>query len=60
MDYFTFFCPVAKLNSIRVILSIASNFNYMSYQLDVKNAILHGDLQEKVYAHSPPWLSLEG
>lgn len=52
VDYFKTFSLVAMLNTVMVILSIAANFQWPLYQLDIKNAFLHGDLQEvymKVY-----------
>ena len=48
------FSLVAKLTSIRIILSLAANFNWPLYQLDVKNAFLHGDLKEEAYMDRPP------
>jgi hypothetical protein len=40
------FAPVAKMNLIRVLLSIAENLDWPLHQFDVKNAFLHGDLEE--------------
>ena len=45
--------PVAKLNSIRVLLSLATNLEWSLQQLDVKNAFLNGNLEEEVYMDAP-------
>ena len=47
VDYEETFAPVAKMNSIRALISCASNLGWDLHQLDVKNAFLHGDLQEE-------------
>jgi hypothetical protein len=55
IDYEDTFAPVAKMNSIRVLLSIVASLNWPLHQFDVKNAFLHGDLEE-VYIAIPPGL----
>ena len=48
VDYTETFSPVARLNSIRVLLSVAINNSWELCQLDVKNAFLYGDLVDYV------------
>ena len=43
VDYFETFSPIAKLTFVRVLLSLAGNFNWPLYKLDVKNGFLYGD-----------------
>lgn len=58
MYYFDPFSPVAKLNSVRFIHSLAANLVWPLYQRDVKIAFLHGDLHEEVYMELRPGMSL--
>jgi hypothetical protein len=54
IDYMETFAPVAKINIVCILLSLAVNLDWPLYHLDVKNTFLHGDLQEEVYMELPP------
>jgi Reverse transcriptase (RNA-dependent DNA polymerase) len=54
IDFQETFSPVAKLNSIQVLLSLAVNLDWPLHQFDVKNAFLHENLEEEIYMDIPP------
>ncbi|RVX11138.1 Retrovirus-related Pol polyprotein from transposon RE1 [Vitis vinifera] len=59
-DYGDTFSPVAKIASIRLLLSMAAMCSWPLYQFDIKNAFLRGDLAEEVYMEQPPGFVAQG
>lgn len=51
---------MAKLHSIRVVLSIAANKDWPLHQLGVKNAFCNGEIKEEVYILPPPGFIPQG
>lgn len=54
MDYTETFSPIAKHVTIRLILTLAAQFDWFLNQLDVSNAFLHGTLTELMFLQQPP------
>ena len=41
------------MTTVRTILAITASHSWQLHQMDVKNAFLHGDLQEEIYMKLP-------
>nr|GEV37672.1 reverse transcriptase domain-containing protein [Tanacetum cinerariifolium] len=53
IDYDEVFAPVAKIEAIRLFLAYASFMGFTVYQMDVKSALLYGNIDEEVYVMQP-------
>nr|GFB25444.1 retrovirus-related Pol polyprotein from transposon TNT 1-94 [Tanacetum cinerariifolium] len=47
------FAPVARFETVRIILAIAAQHQWKIFQFDVKSAFLNGELKEEVYVTQP-------
>jgi hypothetical protein len=54
LDFGETYAPVARLESIRILIAYAINHDFKLYQMDVKSAFLNGPLQELVYVEQLP------
>ncbi|GJR36857.1 retrovirus-related pol polyprotein from transposon TNT 1-94 [Tanacetum coccineum] len=56
IDYDETYAPVARLESIRILLAYACALDFKLFQMDVKSAFLNGFINEEVYVAQPPGL----
>ena len=52
VDYPYMFAPVARLDTIRLLLALATQKNWKVFHLDVNSAFLNGFLQEDIYVNN--------
>jgi hypothetical protein len=54
VDFEEVFAPVARLETVRLMLALAAQGGWEVHHMDVKSAFLNGELSEEVYVHQPP------
>lgn len=60
MDYDEVFAPVARIETIRSIITLAGSHGWEIHHLDFKTAFLHGELKEDVYITQPEGFVIAG
>jgi hypothetical protein len=60
VDYDEVFAPVARLESVRLIITLAAHEGWAVHHMDVKSAFLNGELDEVVYVAQPPGFEANG
>jgi hypothetical protein len=53
LDFDETYAPIARLESIRILLAYATYHGFKLYQMDVKSAFLNGPIKEEVYVEQP-------
>jgi hypothetical protein len=53
IDYGEVFAPIARLETIKLMISLAAQHRWKIYQLNVKSAFLNGFLEEEIYVEQP-------
>ena len=48
VDYHETFSPVAKMDSIRLVLAILASKHWEVHHMDVKSEFMHGDIHEEI------------
>ena len=59
MDFDEVFAPVARMETVRLLLALAAQKGWQMHHMDVKSAFLNGDLSEEVYVQQPPGFVVE-
>lgn len=60
VDYTEVYAPVARMDTVRMIVAMAAKNGWEIHQLDVKSAFLHGTLKEDVYIQQPKGYVVKG
>ena len=60
IDFDEVFAPVARIETVCFILSLAASKGWEVHHLDVKTAFLHGDLKEEVYVSQLEGFEIKG
>jgi hypothetical protein len=59
VDFEEVFAPVARIETVRLLLALAVRHGWKVHHMDVKSAFLNGDLVEEVYVQKPPGFVVE-
>jgi hypothetical protein len=59
-DFFDTYSPIARMTTIRVLLSLAASYGLIIHQMDVKTTFLNGELDEEIYIDQPDGFVVKG
>jgi hypothetical protein len=60
VDYEEVFAPVARMETVRMLIALSAHHGWHVHHMDVKTAFLKGELMEEVYVEQPPGFTIEG
>ncbi|KAA3481430.1 Retrovirus-related Pol polyprotein from transposon TNT 1-94 [Gossypium australe] len=60
IDYLETFAPMARLDTIKLLVALAAQMKWNVHQLDVKSAFLNGFLEEEIYVEQPQGFQVTG
>lgn len=60
IDYDEVFAPITRLETVRLIISLAAQNSWRIHQMDVKSTFLNGVLEEEVYIVQPQDYEIKG
>lgn len=60
VDYREVFAPMARMESVRLLLALAGQEGWLVHHMDVKMVFLNGSLEETVYVTQPPGFAEPG
>lgn len=52
------FSPVARFETVRILLALAAQLQLLVFQFDVKSAFLNGELEEEDYVTQPQGIEI--
>ncbi|KAK1422289.1 hypothetical protein QVD17_25292 [Tagetes erecta] len=60
IDFDEVFAPVARMETVRLIIALAAYHGWEVHHLDVKTAFLNGELKEEIYVTQPEGFVIPG
>jgi len=60
VDYTEVFAPMARMDTVQMIIALATQRSWLIYQLDIKSAFLHGELSEDLFVEQPKGYEQKG
>jgi hypothetical protein len=60
VDFEEVFAPVARMESVRLLIALAAIKDWEIHHMDVKSAFLSGELKEEVFVQQPPGFVVAG